>query len=170
MVGPSWRLWRALFAMCVALAAFAVTGRADAATSDTDAVDAMSYRIAPVSAVPAPPKAPEMPSQAFEGIAFRCDARGAITIAPAVRLEFGRASVTSAATDECVSRCEGGAWERPLERPATPPASDNFAATFGALPSIVAPSWVPAVPAEAVGLGDGANAARGLERPPRPSV
>lgn len=167
MVGPSWRLWRALFAMCVALAAFAVTGRADAAIADAEPVDAMSYRVAPVSAVPAAPKAAEIPSQAFEGIAFRCDARGAITIAPAVRLEFGKASVTAAATDECVSRCEGGSWERPQERPATPPAGDSFAATFGALPSILGASWVPAVPAEAVGLDDGASAARGLERPPR---
>jgi hypothetical protein len=131
-------------------------------------VDAMSYRVAPVSAVPAPPKVPAVPSQAFEGIAFRCDARGAITIAPAVRLEFGKASVTTAASDECVTRCEGGSWERPQERPATPPAGDNFAATFGALPSILAASWVPAVPAEAAGLGDGADGTRGLERPPRP--
>ena len=167
MVGPSWRLWRALFAMCVALAAFAVTGRADAAIADAEAVDAMSYRVAPVSAVPAPPKA-EAPPQASEGIAFRCDARGAITIAPTVRLEFGRASVTAAA-DECVVRCEGGSWERPQDRPASPPAGDNFAATFGALPSVMSASWVPAVPAAAVGLGDGANAARGLERPPRPA-
>lgn len=168
MVGPSLRLWRALFAMCVALAAFAATGRASASTegSAADAVLAMSYRIAPLSALPAPQKPTDAPLEGVDGVAFRCDARGAITVAPTVRLEFRMATLVAAA-DDCVVRCEGGAWEGPHERPTPPPVGENFAATFGAFPRVIAASWALQVPAEASGLGHGANRMRGLDRPPR---